>query len=142
MELRAVVGDLAPSRMGRERLPAAQAEIGAVRREADDGVARILTSAEAILASPDGGTADAHSHAIAILEACGFHDLVGQRLRKVSDILDTLESRLNRVAGCAGIVDAEEVETAAERLCREQTLSGPGLDGPSVRQSEIDALFD
>jgi len=142
MELRAVVSGLAPGRMGAERLPAAQAEIVAMRREADDGVARILTSAEAILSTSDGGKSDTHSHAIAILEACGFHDLVGQRLSKVAGILDTLEARLNRVAGCAGIVDAEEVETASERLCREQTISGPALNGPDVRQSEIDLLFD
>ncbi len=139
--LRAVVGDLAPRLMGAERLPAAQAEIAAIRREADDGVARILSSAEAILAAPDGGASDVHNHAIAILEACGFHDLVGQRLRKVAGILGTLEARLNMVAGCAGVVDAEEAETASERLCREQTIHGPALNGPDVLQSEIDVLF-
>jgi chemotaxis protein CheZ len=141
MELRAVVGGLAPRRMSAERLPAALAEIVAMRREADDGVDRILTSAEAILAAPDGGMSDVHNHAIAILEACGFHDLVGQRLSKVADILGTLEARLNRIAGCAGVVDAEEAETASERLYREQTINGPALDGPDVLQSEIDGLF-
>jgi len=140
-ELRAVVGGLAPGRMGGERLPAAQAEIAAIRREADDGVSRILTSAEAILAVPDAGTGEAHTHAIAILEACGFHDLIGQRLKKVAEVLGTLEARLNTVAGCAGVVDAEEVETASERLYREQTIKGPALNGPEVLQSEIDLLF-
>jgi len=141
MELRAVVSGLAPRRMGGERLPAARAELVAMRREADDGVSRILTSAEAILAAPETGPGDTNNHAIAILEACGFHDLVGQRLSKIADILGTLEARLNRVAGCAGIVDAEEAETASERLYREQTINGPALNGPDVLQSEIDLLF-
>lgn len=99
-------------------------------------------SAEAILSTSNGAASDAHSHAIAILEACGFHDLIGQRLSKVADILGTLEARLNMVAGCPGVVDAEELETASERLCREQTIRGPALNGPEVSQSEIDVLFE
>jgi chemotaxis protein CheZ len=139
--LREVVGGLAPRQMGAERLPAARAEIVAMRREADDGIGRILTSAETLLAAPGGAANDVQVHAIAILEACGFHDLIGQRLSKVLDLLCTLEARLNSVAACADVMDTVVAETAAERLCREQVIRGPALNGPDVLQSEIDALF-
>ncbi|ALL14112.1 hypothetical protein [Caulobacter henricii] len=139
--LRAVIGSLGSHQMGAVRLPAVLAEIGALRREAEAGVEKILTSAEAILAAPVPVPPEVQGHAIAILEACGFHDLIGQRLSKVSDLLQTLEVRLNRVATSAGVVDTPVAETETERLYREQTINGPALNGPDVTQSQIDALF-
>ncbi len=123
------------------RLPSAMAELAASRRETEAAVDAIMTAAEAILAdAPDRETRD---HANAIMAACAFQDITGQRGSKVIALLSGIERRLAWLAGLAPpeVKDPAE-ETAQERRNRELILNGPALDGPEVSQADIDALFD
>ena len=71
----------------------------------------------------------------AITTACGFHDLVGQRVSKITESLDrVLATRMGRAAA----------RTKSKLLAKSKrpALEGPGLPGSSEQeQARIDALF-
>jgi chemotaxis protein CheZ len=143
---RAEIAAAAPTATARHHLPAAGMEIKAAERDLSDAAERIMASAEALLDGEFGDLvsyrAFVHDHALQIMEACIFHDLVGQRLTKVSGVLETVEARLGRLADKAGVPDAELAETAAERRSRTLILNGPQISGPGTSQSDIDRLFE
>ena len=61
-------------------------ELAAIRATAEDAAGRILDSAEGLLAFADKEEAKKAEEAIlAIMTACGFHDLVGQRVTKITE---------------------------------------------------------
>ncbi len=61
-------------------------ELAAIRSTAEDAAARILDSAEGLLALADKEEAKKAEDAImSIMTACGFHDLVGQRVTKITE---------------------------------------------------------
>ena len=61
-------------------------ELAAIRATAEDAASRILDSAENLLAFADKEEAKKAEEAIlAIMTACGFHDLVGQRVTRIAD---------------------------------------------------------
>lgn len=140
-QLRDATARLQPHAMAFEMLPDLLGEISAARREAEDGVGVILAAVERILAAERSTSAqDLHDEAQAILEACGFQDLIGQRLVKVSRRLTDLEARLVHLAEVSG-PDADLEETEEERRARELILHGPAQGGQEVDQAAIDALF-
>ena len=64
-------------------------ELAAIRATAEDAASRILDSAEGLLAFADNEEAKKAEEAIlSIMTACGFHDLVGQRVTKIAETLD------------------------------------------------------
>ena len=61
-------------------------ELAAIRSTAEDAAGRILASAEGLLAFADKEEAKKAEEAIlSIMTACGFHDLVGQRVTKITN---------------------------------------------------------
>lgn len=106
-------------------------ELAAIRSTAEDAAARILDSAEGLLAFADKEEAKKAQEAIlSIMTACGFHDLVGQRVTKITETLDrVIATRL----------------TGEEKAAKTPVKSGAeiALEGPSVSpdQAQIDALF-
>lgn len=104
-------------------------ELAAIRATAEDAAARILDSAENLLAF-----ADKEEAILAIMTACGFHDLVGQRVTKIAESLDrVIATHLQGGGGGAK-------RTPAKR--KRPPLEGPGLPGSSEQdQARIDALF-
>lgn len=103
-------------------------ELAAIRSTAEDAAARILDSAEGLLALADKEEAKKAEDAIlSIMTACGFHDLVGQRVTKITKTLDSvIASRLN--------------DEAPASSPSEVTLEGPGLPAAD-NQARIDKLF-
>jgi chemotaxis regulatin CheY-phosphate phosphatase CheZ len=106
-------------------------ELAAIRSTAEDAAARILDSAEGLLALADKEEAKkAEAAILSIMTACGFHDLVGQRVTKITETLDRVIA--TRLTG----------EEAATKM-----PVGPGskivLEGPNASsdQAQIDALF-
>jgi chemotaxis protein CheZ len=77
----------------------------------------------------------------AILEACAFQDLTGQRLSKVTNLIDDLEPRLADLANQSRLEEAVAPETSESRRRRDMMLNGPALRGPEVTQATIDDLF-
>jgi hypothetical protein len=110
-------------------------ELAAIRATAEDAAARILDSAENLLAFADKEEAKKAEEAIlAIMTACGFHDLVGQRVTKIAESLDrVIATHLQGGGGGAKLTPAKRKRPA---------LEGPGLPGSSEQdQARIDALF-
>jgi hypothetical protein len=111
-------------------------ELAAIRATAEDAAGRILDSAEHLLAFADKEEAKkAHDAIFAIMTACGFHDLVGQRVTKIAESLDkVLASRMAR----AGAQAAAKAPAKGKR----PVLEGPALAGTSDEaQARIDVLF-
>ena len=112
-------------------------ELAAIRSTAEDAAARILDSAEGLLALANKEEAKKAEEAImSIMTACGFHDLVGQRVTKITETLDqVIATRLN---------DEEPGRTRTKMRGQpgsEIPVQGPGLPGASQDQARIDALF-
>jgi hypothetical protein len=110
-------------------------ELAAIRATAEDAASRILDSAEGLLAFADKEEAKKAEEAIlAIMTACGFHDLVGQRVTKIAETLDqVIATRMKAEKG-----RKRAASPSADRI----TLEGPGLTGMGDEtQAQIDALF-
>jgi len=112
-------------------------ELAAIRSTAEDAAARILDSAEGLLTLADKEEAKKAEEAIlSIMTACGFDDLVGQRVTKITETLDRVIA--TRLTG------EEPARTPTTMLVKPQseiTLEGPGLPGANQDQARIDALF-
>ncbi len=111
-------------------------ELAAIRTTAEDAASRILDSAEGLLAFADKEEAKKAEEAIlAIMTACGFHDLVGQRVTKIAETLD-------RVIATRMKADNGRKRAQSKASKGRITLEGPGLPGTSDQdQARIDALF-
>ena len=110
-------------------------ELAAIRATAEDAASRILDSAEGLLAFADNEEAKKAEEAIlSIMTACGFHELVGQRVTKIAETLDrVIATRMKAEKGR---------KRAAPPSKGRITLEGPGLPGMSDEaQARIDALF-
>jgi hypothetical protein len=114
-------------------------ELAAIRATAEDAAGRILDSAEGLLAFADKDEAKKAEEAIlAIMTACGFHDLVGQRVTKITESLDrVIATRMQTEAK-----DKKPGAAASVRKGAKPKLEGPSLPGASDQeQARIDALF-
>ncbi|HEX2446828.1 MAG TPA: hypothetical protein VHK26_01400 [Methyloceanibacter sp.] len=111
-------------------------ELAAIRSTAEDAAGRILDSAENLLAFADKEEAKKAEEAIlAIMTACGFHDLVGQRVTKITESLDKVLAKRMSAAGNA----AKRADRSSKARKAGLTLDGPGH--PEASQARIDALF-
>jgi chemotaxis protein CheZ len=124
---------------------AVEAELSALKRETEAAVETIMTAAEVMLTHSRQAGSDldgvVRREAVAILEACGFQDIAGQRVSKVSGILRKLDAGLTDVARLGPFAAAAREETAEERRVRELILHGPAADAPELSQDDVDAMF-
>jgi chemotaxis regulatin CheY-phosphate phosphatase CheZ len=110
-------------------------ELAAIRATAEDAAGRILDSAEGLLAHADKEEAKKAEEAIlAIMTACGFHDLVGQRVTKIAESLDKVIARRIKAGAVPGGL-------SVRRANADLNLDGPGFPETSQDQAGIDALF-
>ncbi len=111
-------------------------ELAAIRSTAEDAAGRILASAEGLLAFADKDEAKKAEEAImSIMTACGFHDLVGQRVTKIAETLDRVIATRTKGADRGRRVEVQ----ARKRKSTTPTLEGPGHPGAS--QASIDELL-
>jgi chemotaxis regulatin CheY-phosphate phosphatase CheZ len=110
-------------------------ELAAIRSTAEDAAGRILDSAEGLLVLADQEEAKRAEEAIlSIMTACGFHDLVGQRVTNITKSLDHVLA--NRMKGA----DANQRAAATAHKGKSKLeLEGPSLGEAS--HASIDALF-
>jgi hypothetical protein len=121
-------------------LMSALQELAAIRSTAEEAAGSILTSAEDLMGSPGISAASrraAEEKAIAIITACGVHDLVGQRAANIAETLDKI------ITARLKCVDRSRKKPKAERQKRKIAflLAGPALPAASPDQTQIDALF-
>ena len=138
--LHEAIGHLRPDQMRREHIPQAIAEMEEILRATERSADEIMSKAEELMEKEE-----AMDGAIAILEACAFQDLVGQRASKVRKLLESLEERFHSLVHETGVPDRfddiDEDELAEERRRKELILHGPQMSGEGVSQDEIDALL-
>lgn len=87
---------------------------------------------------------DMSNKVIAIIEACSFQDLTGQRITKVIGTLRFIEQRILAMIDIWGIEAFQDLtpESAEPEGEPGEALSGPALEGQGLSQADIDALFD
>lgn len=104
----------------------------------------------------DADTSDAEAYqqlvndkVMVIFGACSFQDITGQRISKVVETLEHIESRVSHFASAIGAEDTElpSSEREDKRKKRKKRkndliLNGPAMDGKGVSQDDIDALLN
>lgn len=148
-DLRMELASLGVDKLRSNHLPEAGHELDAVVEETEKATDRIMESAEAIMAAdrtdPAAFETLVDAQMIDIFEACTFQDITGQRIAKVVETLQRLETRFDRMLSALPAAEGDEVKTADEAAVdarkEEQILNGPQRDGPQVGQDDIDALF-
>lgn len=137
-QMHRAVGRLRPTQLRQERIPAAIAELSEIREHTERSANVIMERAELLMDS-------AMDDAVLILEACTFQDIVGQRIGKVVELLQTVEGRLHGLVEETGIEDdvayLGDDELAAELRRKELLLSGPQMSAQAMDQDAIDALL-
>lgn len=149
-DLRMELASLGVDKLRSDHLPEAGHELDAVVEETEKATDRIMESAEAIMAAdrsdPAAFETMVDAQMIDIFEACTFQDITGQRIGKVVETLQRLETRFDRMlSALPAAEDGVEVKTADEAAVdtrkAEQILNGPQRNGPQVGQDDIDSLF-
>ena len=148
---------LAPEDIQDEHLPLATVELDAIVRATEDATHNIMEAAERLETLADGADGEISGIVISattqIYEACGFQDITGQRIGKVINALQEVESKVEAIISAFG--DGDEAARSERRRQRilererkfQQALeTGGQLDGPQLpdaasSQDDIDALF-
>lgn len=86
---------------------------------------------------------------IAIIEACSFQDLTGQRVTQVVRTLRFIESRILAMIDIWGLEAFRDLPLPDDEMANQdderedaELLNGPSLGGKGLSQDDIDALFD
>jgi chemotaxis protein CheZ len=119
-------------------------ELGEVVNEAARATNEIMSAAEEIerYGARDGAPDPALTDLVTrIYVACAFQDITGQRIAKVVQTLQSVESKVSALAtACGGEVElhAGDEETAKADAA---LLNGPQRSGNAQSQDDIDRLF-
>lgn len=133
--------------IGNRHLPLVNGEIGAIAAHLETATGDILDACEAIereLPSLPHAEARAIERQVTrIYEACNFHDITGQRIRKVVGGLENIERRIAALLSVLGEqIGCRPAEgRAAEEEAGDPLLQGPRSPGEAPSQHEIDAIF-
>ncbi|MGE0046792.1 MAG: protein phosphatase CheZ [Hyphomonadaceae bacterium] len=140
--VRKAIAELHPNDMRVHRLPSAMNEMGAIVETTESAANQIMAAVDEILeleaAELAAYRAAVETKCLAVLEACAFQDLTGQRITKVVETLLTLEDKL---AGLSVLLGDAGEEAPAPEPTGDVLLNGPALPGEGVDQDEIDRLF-
>jgi chemotaxis protein CheZ len=131
------------------RIPAAGHELGAIVKQTEQATHDIMQCAEELMEAdaddPAAYKALVDTKMLVIFEACSFQDLTGQRIAKVVETLEHIESRVARFANAVRIDEAAgllcEREAAEAERKRRLLLHGPQSEGKGIGQTDIDQLF-
>lgn len=142
---RTEIAALRPNDIKNDGIPNAGAELDAIVANTADATHRIMEAAEFVMTA-DGTDFNTYQAFVCdkmmeIFEACSFQDITGQRVKKVVDTLTHIEGRIDRFAKVMGVEDAEHEATEEEKRKKDLLLNGPALNGPEVKQDDIDAMF-
>jgi chemotaxis protein CheZ len=119
------------------RVNTARSEIEAALLEAKKAAETIIERAEQLLGlSADAAIGDA---GIGILEACGFQDLTGQRLKKALAALDRVVAEIEQKDFGLGLM-GEDPDYAAWKEAN--LVHGPASHNEAMDQSAIDDIFN
>ncbi|MEI8145825.1 MAG: chemotaxis protein [Alphaproteobacteria bacterium] len=148
-KMKSEIGMLQPKDLKESRIPAAGLELDAVVMATEKATNAIMGAAEEVMAAdasdPDAYKALVDERMMLIFEACSFQDITGQRVAKVVETLQFIETRVSRFAEAVNVADADGYMTDDERAREDRKmkniLHGPQLAGDGVGQADVDALF-
>jgi chemotaxis protein CheZ len=143
------IGGLQANELKESRIPAAGQELSAIIKATENATNTIIECAEALMAAdasdPAAYKALVEAKMMMIFEACSFQDITGQRVAKVVDTLQHIESRVSRFATAVRTEDQQgyldETEQARAERRKRLMLHGPQLDGQGIAQSDVDSMF-
>jgi chemotaxis protein CheZ len=149
--MRGEIGALRVDEIKQNRIPAAGHELSAIVKATEGATNTIMECAETLMAAdtsdPAAFQALVQDKMLVIFEACSFQDITGQRIAKVIETLQNIESRVSRFASVVGPtgVDAPAFTSDEERARAERKerlmLHGPQLDGYAIDQKAVDDMF-
>lgn len=149
--------------MGRDEMEKASLQLEEITKATEEATHEIMSATddvEQILKQIHSHTVEdpdvtplidqAGERLIAIIEACAFQDLTGQRVTQVVRTLRFIESRVLAIIDIWGLDAFKDVEIPdesgsgadAEVSEEDELLNGPALGGQGLSQADIDALFD
>ncbi len=143
------IGHLQANDLRSKHIPEAGSELSAVVTSTEEATTQIMECAESLLEA-DTSDMEAYKQTVndkmmIIFEACSFQDLTGQRIAKVVETLEHIETRVGRFAAAIGAQDnvgpATEKEKKRKKRNKDQILNGPAKKGQGVSQDDVDALF-
>lgn len=148
--MRGEIGALEAHEIKQNRLPAAGQELGAIVAATESATNTIMECAEELMTA-DPTDISAYQALVQekvtlIFEACSFQDITGQRIAKVCETLQHIETRVGRFANAVGaphrpIGPASDTERAREERKTRLMLNGPQPAGQGNDQRAVDDLF-
>ena len=147
--MRREIGVLQVNDLKNSRIPSAGQELGAITKATEQATNTIMECAEAVMAAdasdPAAYKAVVDEKMMMVFEACSFQDITGQRIAKVVETLQHIETRVARFADVMRAKDLDGFlnEYERERAERKEKLllHGPQLEGEGNRQTQVDALL-
>lgn len=146
---KAEIGNLQAHDLTKNHIPVAGNELGAVVASTEEATSKIMECAETVLDADSSDPAAykelVEARMMEIFEACSFQDITGQRISKVVETLEHIETRVSRFAKAIGAEESDQPVTAKEakrkKRKKDQILNGPAMTGEGVSQNDIDALL-
>lgn len=143
---RGALAELSPNRMRVEKLPSAMNEIGMIVQTTESAANQIMDAVDQIMnlpaeTAPEAYRAAVEEQCLALMEACAFQDLTGQRSTKVVETLLHIEDKLGKLAALMGDDEEPVAAPVDTRTGDDVLLNGPAMPGEGVDQDEIDAMF-
>lgn len=148
-KMRREIASLQVNDIKNSRIPAAGQELDAIVKATEAATNTIMNCAETVMAAdasnPSAYKALVNEKMLVVFEACSFQDITGQRIAKVVETLQHIESRVSRFAAAIRTQDiagplTEQECSVAERKAR-LLIHGPQLDGNGIDQNEVDAVL-
>jgi Chemotaxis phosphatase, CheZ len=150
-QTRQEIAALRPTDSGKNKIVAATGELGAIVSSTERATSDILSSAEKIAAAAarvprneftEPAMTEIDDQATAIMMACSFQDITGQRTTKVVNTLRYIEERVHSMIQIWGEDALKGITVPEDQDARPDAhlLNGPALEG-GVSQDDIDALF-
>ena len=147
--MRQEIGVLQVNDLKNSRIPSAGEELDAIVKSTEKATNTIMECAETLMAAdandPAAFKALVDERMLVIFEACSFQDITGQRIAKVVETLQHIETRVARFADVMRAKDLDGYLDDAERARAERKqklmIHGPQLDGRGNVQNQIDELF-
>src|SRR5262249_52634610 len=147
--MRHTIGMLQVNELKDSRIPSAGQELGAIVKSTEQATNTIMECAEAVMAA-DAADPAAYKELVeakmmVIFEACSFQDITGQRIAKVVETLEHIETRVARFADVIQQKDLDGFLNEHERSRAERKknlmLNGPQLEGHGNAQNAVDQLL-
>jgi len=144
---RKAIEDFAPSALRGDRMDQAKAQMKAVVETTESAADLIMAQAELCLGAPADEAPEKFrsrvtNACLTIIEACAFQDLTGQRITKVTTMLNLIEGRLAALESELGENFGLEADDGGLSSVDDLLLQGPALPhGGGISQSDVDAIL-